>query len=57
MIGAAFPEKLVKRLFDDAATRALGVLHLAHRLVLLAAHAAPKGGFTISITASIEAFV
>ena len=44
-------------LFYDATTRALGMLHFAHRLMLLAAHAAPVGGFTILITAFVKASV
>ena len=43
-------------LFDDAATRALGVLHFTHRFVLLAGHTALIGRFTIPITTFIEIF-
>ena len=50
----ASPEKRDKRLSNNAAARTLGVLHLAHRLMLLAAHAAPVGGLTIPITAFVE---
>lgn len=42
-------------LFNDAAARALGVIHFTHRLMLLAAHATPVGRFTILITAFIKA--
>jgi hypothetical protein len=52
-----FCKKQAALLFWDTTTRALGMLHFAHRLVLLAAHTAPVGRFTILITAFIKASI
>lgn len=43
-------------ILQDAAAGTLGVLHLAHRFVFLALHAAFIGRFTIPMTACIEVF-
>ena len=53
---AALSKRPYALVFDDAAARALGVLHFAHRFVLPALHTALIGRLTIPIAAFIEVF-